>query len=72
MQTIKAHPEDASQIKALKAFMKAMKIKFELAPETESPYKPEFVEKIKESRKELEEGNFKRVKKEDLKQFLGL
>jgi hypothetical protein len=69
MEAIKAYPQDNLQIKALKAFMKALKIKFEV---TESPYNPEFVEKIKKSQQEFEEGNFTRVKKEDLKQFLGL
>jgi hypothetical protein len=66
MQTIKAHPEDASQIKALKAFMKAMKIKFELAPETESPYKPEFVEKILQGDQDFEAGKGRKVTLDEL------
>jgi len=34
-------------------------------------YNPEFVAKIQQSQQEFEEGNFTRVKKEDLQQFLG-
>ncbi len=51
---IKAYTKDVSQINALKAFMKALKIKFEL--ESDEPYNPEFVEMIKKGEKDLEEG----------------
>lgn len=30
---IKAHPQDESQVEAVKAFMKALKIKFEISKE---------------------------------------
>ena len=49
-----AHPKTNEQLKALKAFMEALKIKFEMAKE--SPYDPEFVEKIRKSRKDFKEG----------------
>lgn len=65
-----AHPKTKEELKALKAFMEALKIKFEMAKE--SPYDPEFVEKVLESRKQVREGEVTRVKKEDLKEFLGL
>ncbi|HLU93837.1 MAG TPA: DUF2683 family protein [Membranihabitans sp.] len=47
MKTIKitAYTDDRNQIEALKAVMKAMKIKFEV-DQDKSPYDPEFVEKI--------------------------
>jgi len=64
-----AHPKTNAQVNALKAFMKALKIKFEISKDT--PYNPEFVAKIKKSEKEFEEGNFKRVEKKDLHKFLG-
>lgn len=48
---------------ALKAFMKALKICFE---EGESPYNPEFVEKIKRSEAEFKTGKIKAIKTEDL------
>lgn len=52
--TIKAYTDDASQIEALKAFMKALKIKFELSKE--GTYNPEFIEKIKQGDRDLEKG----------------
>lgn len=70
MTTITVHPEDASQIEAVKAIMKALKIKFEISKE--KPYNPEFVEKIKRSEEDFKNGKFTRVKKEDLQNFLGL
>jgi len=68
--TITAHTTDHSQIDAMKAFMKALKIKFEVAPADD--YNPDFVNKILESKEQAKKGNVKRVKKEELKHFLGL
>ena len=72
MQTINftAYTDDASQIEAVKAFMKALKIKFEVSKD--APYNAKFVAKIKQSEKEIQEGKTTRVKKEDFKEFLGL
>jgi hypothetical protein len=68
-----AYTDDAAQIAAVKAFLKALKIKFELSKEKdEDGYNPEFVAKIKKSQQEHEEGNFITVEREDLKSFLGL
>ncbi len=64
------HPETLEQENALKAFFKALKIKFEVSKT--KPYDPEFVAKIQESRQQGKEGKTTRVKKEDLKEFLGL
>jgi len=64
------HPANEEQVNALKAFVKALKIKFEVT--TEKAYNTDFVEKIQKSKKEFEEGKFKRVEKDDLQQFLGL
>jgi hypothetical protein len=49
-----AHPKTNKELKALIAFMEALKIKFEMAKE--SPYDPEFIEKIQKSRKDFKEG----------------
>jgi len=68
---ITAYTEDASQVEALKAFMKALKIKFELTKEKD-PYNPEFVENVLESRQQAKSGKVTRVKKKDLKAFLEL
>jgi hypothetical protein len=67
---IKAYTDDVTQIEAIKAMMKAFKIKFEIL--NEKNYNPKFVEKIEKSLIEIENGEVTRVKKEDLKQFLGL
>ena len=53
METVILHPKNSEQLSALKAFAKALKMDFET-----SPYNPEFVAKIKESKKEAENGKF--------------
>jgi hypothetical protein len=55
MQTINitAYTQDDSQINAIKAFMKALKIKFDI---TEKPYNVEFVNKILDAEKGIKEG----------------
>jgi hypothetical protein len=71
MTTIIAHPNTGEQAKALRAFMKALKIAFEEKAE-EQPYDPEFVKKIEESRQQAKEGKVTRLEKEDFKTYLGL
>ncbi len=56
----------------LKAFLEALNIKFEIYKSGKSPYKAEFVDKIEKSKKEIQNGEFTRVKQEELKNFLGL
>jgi hypothetical protein len=58
-----AHPENKEKLAALKAFMKALKIRFE---EGESPYDPEFVEKINRSKNDFKTGKFKTIKTDNL------
>ncbi|MGD8782107.1 MAG: hypothetical protein PVH88_24475 [Ignavibacteria bacterium] len=72
-----AHPKTTEEVNALKAFLQALKIKFEISkarPDSsgKSPYNPEFVAKIKKSKKEFEDGKFKRVDMKDLQKFLGV
>lgn len=64
------HPETTEQENALKAFAKALKMKFEVA--REKPYDPEFVANIEESRQQYKRGEFISVDKKDIKGFLGL
>ena len=61
---ITAYTKDASQIDAIKAVLKALKIKFEVS--TEKPYNSAFVNKIEESRAQYKKGNFTAIKTEDL------
>jgi len=64
---ITAYTDDASQIDALKAFMKALKIKYDI---TEGkPYNPEFVSKIKRSRQAYKEGKGTAITVEELSQL---
>lgn len=65
-----AHPQTDEQVNVIKAFMNALKIKFEISKE--SPYNADFVAKIKKSKKEFKNGDFTRVEKNDLQNFLGL
>ena len=56
MQTIiTAYTDDALQIEAVKAIMKALKIKFEIS--TEKPYNPEFVNMVLEAEQAIIQGN---------------
>jgi hypothetical protein len=53
-----AYTEDQSQIEAIKAVIKAFKIKYRISKtqEAESPYDPEFVAMIKQGEKDLKNG----------------
>jgi len=58
------HPETAEQEKVIKAFVKALKIKFEIAKgET---YNPDFVEKIERSRQDYKDGKGSRISLDQL------
>jgi len=65
-----AHPKTAEQVEALQAFMQALKIKFEISGQKD--YNPEFVKKVLESRQQAKDGKLTQVKKENLREFLGL
>lgn len=62
------HTQTSEQEDALKAFVKALKMKFEITKS--KSYNPEFVAKIEQSEKEIAQGKTVAVKKEDLKKFL--
>jgi len=56
---ITAYTEDASQIEAIKAMIKAFKIKYTISKvndNSESPYDPEFVAMIKQGEQDLKDG----------------
>ncbi|MCU0450263.1 MAG: hypothetical protein MUC97_10565 [Bernardetiaceae bacterium] len=52
--TIKVHPVDALQIKALRAFMVALDIKFE--EDTPAAYNPAFIDMIRTGEEDLKAG----------------
>jgi|688.fasta_scaffold189198_4 hypothetical protein len=68
METVifSAEIEDKSHLDALKAMMVALKIKFQF----KESYNPEFVEKIKLSEKEIEEGLFTDVNPNEINDFI--
>jgi len=70
MEALIVEPKNKKELQAIKAVLKALDISFRT--EDESPYNPEFVSKIKKSEQEIKEGKITRVKKEELKTFLGL
>jgi len=67
-EVITVHPQTNEQLNALKAFMQAFKIKFEVVKTKD--YNPDFVEKIRESKKQITEGKYTELKQEDLKSFI--
>jgi hypothetical protein len=66
---IKAYTESSSQIEAIKAFMKALKIKFELSNEVQSPYNPEYVAKIKQGQEDIKNGKGIKMTLNELKEL---
>ncbi len=58
------YPETIEQEDALKAFAKALKMKFEVTKE--ESYDPDFVAKIQESRQQAREGKTVKIKLDDL------
>ncbi len=61
---IKAYTVDPSQVKAIKAFFKALDIKIEVL--SEKSYDPDFVEKILEGDKDFDAGKGKKVTIDEL------
>ncbi len=55
-----AHPTNNEQVNALKAILKALKIKFEVKKEYEG-YDPEFVDMVLEAEKEIKAGKGKKL-----------
>lgn len=63
-QDIIVHPSNAQEMSVIKAFFEALKIKFEVAKD--SPYDPEFVNKIEKSRKQAAEGKTVKIDLDDI------
>jgi hypothetical protein len=65
--TLIVHPSE-DNFQALVAFMKALKIKFEV-PKTKSPYNKEFVAMIKQGDQDLKNGKGKKISMDELDQL---
>lgn len=59
------HPGSDDKFEALKAFMKALKIKFEV-PKNKSPYNSEFVAMIQQGDKDFKNGKGKKITLKEL------
>jgi len=64
MESLIVQPEREDQMNALKAFLKALNIKFQ--PHVESPYKPEFVAKVLQGKEDIKNGKGTKIKLKDL------
>jgi hypothetical protein len=64
---IKAYTEDASQIEAVKAFMKALKIKFELTKQEDNSV---FITEMQSSLNQVQEIKAGKLPKQSAKEFL--
>ncbi len=60
-----AHPENTEQVTALKAFMKALKIKFEVTA-ADKPYNKEFVDMVLQGDEDFKAGKGKEITIEEL------
>lgn len=63
METLIVQPENKAQLKALKAFMKAMKIKFQ---KDEKPYNQEFIAKMKKAEEDIKAGRTTKIEPADI------
>jgi hypothetical protein len=61
------HPKSEEQFSVLKAFLDALKIKFELS--TDIDYHPDFVAKIEKARQDYKEGKGQVYTSDQLKQL---
>jgi hypothetical protein len=66
MSTLLIHTQDDNQLKATKAFLKALKIPFEKINDDENPYDPAFVAKIEKSMQQASEGKVVKIDLDDI------
>jgi hypothetical protein len=59
-----AHPSNDNELSVIKAFLEALKIKFEVAKD--SPYNPEFVDKILQGDEDFKAGKGRKVTLDEL------
>ena len=65
MDTILIRPKNKTQLEAIKAFAKALKMDFETTC-SESPYDPDLVKKILKGRKDVKNDKGVKIAMEDL------
>ncbi|MDR6966193.1 putative metal-binding protein [Flavobacterium arsenatis] len=69
MESFIVHPKNQEERNVVKAFLEALKIKFEKTTEQnpdESPYNPEFVATMEKSKQDFKEGKITRINLDDI------
>ena len=68
METFIVHPKNNEEKKVVKAFLEALKIKFEnqTTDSAESPYDPDFVAMVEENREDYKAGKGIKVDLDDI------
>lgn len=68
METFIVHPKNNEEKKVVKAFLEALKIKFENQSDnsTESPYNPDFVAMVEENREDYNAGKGIKIDLDDI------
>ena len=64
--SIIAHSISEDKLEYIKAFLSALKVKFEVSKTDNTDYSKEFVAKINKSKKDFKNGDFVTVNSEDL------
>ena len=59
MEALSVYPENTKQLKAIKAVMVALNVRFE--KKEDSPYDPEFVAKIERSKEQAKNGQYRTI-----------
>lgn len=65
MTTFTIHTEDKEHLNAVKAVLKALKVKFEISKD-DKPYNAEFIAKIEKGKKEIAEGKGIKMSAKDI------
>lgn len=63
METLIVQPENKEQLKALKAFMKTMKIRFQ---KEDKPYSQEFINKMQQAEDDIKSGRITKIEPADI------
>ncbi|PWA09546.1 DUF2683 family protein [Flavobacterium laiguense] len=68
METFIVHPKNNEEKKVIKAFLEALKIKFEnlTSNSTESPYDADFVDMVEENREDYKAGKGIKIDLDDI------
>jgi len=66
MSTLIVRTQDENQLKAAKAFLKALNIPFEKISDNQNPYDPEFTAKIEKSMQQANEGKVVKIDLHDI------